>query len=200
MSDNSSYVTIQSEVNVSWKLLDRCDSDSLSESFKRRSGSIGLCSQLEYNRGKLAPSMRRIDNDYPEISAWLESLQQTMETMAAQLSELQKDYVGSESTRLSISAIGIELNTAQPCNEGDRVELILELLPSRLRIMVIGLITKIHSDIPVPEDQSTATSDDRRISLDFEHIRESDQEMLVRHIHKVQLEELRSARNRLQTE
>ena len=53
--------------------------------------------------------------------------------------------------------------------------------------MIVGNVTNVS------KNESTDT-DHRRIKVDFNLIRDSDQEVLIRHIHRAQLEELRNAR------
>lgn len=187
MTDQDTYISIQSEVKVSLKILEPSDPEKLAASFRRRSGSIGLCSELEFNRDRLAPIVRKIDKEHPDISVWLGCMQETMETMAEQLSELQYGNHKGELLRVSVSAVGIELPCSENCKEHDQIELVMELLPSSMRIMVIGKITEILQPDP---------AETKRIRVEFEHIRESDQEILIRHIHRVQLAELRNAREK----
>ena len=72
--------------------------------------------------------------------------------------------------------------------QGELVELKLKLLPSGLRLVIIARVILVETD---------AGEDDRkfRVSLDFEHLHEADREILIKHIHGKQMEQLSSAQD-----
>ena len=187
--EDTPYVSIQADVRIDWRLLDQQESEQAAATFSQRSATVGLCSQIEYNKEELAPAIRKINKDHPEIASWLSFLQQTVETLATQLSEQRNMQCDTEIRRVSISASGIEFSVSQPCTTGDDIEMVLTLQPSVATIMVIGRIT-------AASERSAEQGDDEshQLKIRFTHIRESDQELLIRHIHRAQIEELRSAR------
>lgn len=57
-------------------------------------------------------------------------------------------------------------------------------MPSGLRLVIIARVVKVEMD----PDQG-----ENRISLDFEHLHEADREILIKHIHRKQMEALSNA-------
>ena len=67
---------------------------------------------------------------------------------------------------------------------GEVVELNLELLPNKQKIVVFAKVVRCEQ----------LASKQFNITLDFEHIHESDREILIKHIHGKQLKSLGAAR------
>ena len=188
------YVSIQADVKMDWRRLPEDDVESVIASFKERSAAIGICSEIEYNKEHLAPAVRKIRKEHPEIAAWLGVLQTTVESLATQISIQRNAQSGLATRRISISASGLEFNSSRHCEIGDKLEIVLTLQPSFTNIMIVGDVTDVESIVPATDTDPC----EKRMKIDFSHIRDSDQEVLIRHIHRAQLEELRNARENRQ--
>ena len=193
-TQKENYVSIQADVLMDWRQLSAHDIETVVDTFPERSAAIGICSEIEYNKEQLAPAVRKIKKDHPEIASWLGVLQKTVESLATQISIQRNTQSGLSTRRVSISASGIEFNTTRHCEIGDKIEIVLTLQPSYTNIMIVGDVVTVTA-LEAPTDSDTST---HCVKIDFSLIRDSDQEVLIRHIHRAQLAELRNARENRQ--
>ncbi len=191
-ADSTGFVSIQTEALIECQILDREALDGALESFERNSGSIGLSSELEYHWEEFTPSLRKIREQSPEIATWIKFQQQMMTELASQLNSQRAMLSDAQPQLVSISASGVEFTSNLPCGVGDNLEIILSLGRGMPTILLIGVINNARA-----ADESEQTQATRQVlQVEFSHIRESDQEILIRHIHRAQLDQIRSARSK----
>ena len=98
---------------------------------------------------------------------------------------MDDDFSDSEK-QANLSAQGISFYSDTGADKGSIVELNLRLLPSRQQIVCFARVIDCSED---QHDQGKY-----RLSLDFEHIHEADQEILVKHVHAKQLRDFGASR------
>ncbi len=188
MSENRrNYVRIQAEVGLVWRRLDAIELRDMDTTFKVRSRTVGLVSEISHSTEALTPAMRKISGDHPEVASCLKFLQGAVEALAEQIAQTEDNKTRTIPQQVVISAIGLEFRCGEVLSAGEPLEVIIELLPSRSRIMVIGEVVRNT------EDSADVSVGD--VALEFTHIRDADQELLIRHIHRAQLDELQRARS-----
>ena len=187
-SNRRDYVRIESQIGLGWeRVTDNPQGEQLIQTFEQRSRSIGMMSELSHRSEELTPAMRKIREKHPEIAQYLKFLQATVETLAEQLSSNSQQNDNDRLQDVVLSAAGIEFNCTEICQPGDLLEIVFALHPSRARMLVIAEVMRAD---PLEIDGKPQW----RLALAYRHIRDADQELLIRHIHRAQLEELRRAR------
>ncbi len=182
------YVRIESRIGLGWeRIAADMPPDQLVRTFEQRSRSIGMMSELNHRSDELTPAMRVIAEQHPEIAQYLKFLQSTIEHLAEQWSTSSQQADSDQLQDVVISAAGIEFDCTEPCQAGDKLEIIFSLHPSRARMLVVGEVLRVDE---ISVEQQTRW----RLALAYRHIRDADQELLIRHIHRAQLDELRRAR------
>jgi len=124
-----------------------------------------------------------IENQYPSIARYLKILQKQVDLLSEKL--LPEDRLnGSSKSDVNISAQGISFLSTEAISTGEVVEISLQLLPKKQRIVVFSKVI------------SCEKADDFKFKLtvDFEHIHEADREILIKHIHGQQLKSIGAAR------
>ena len=86
-------------------------------------------------------------------------------------------------TSANLSASGIAFRSDKIINTGQGLRLRIVLFPEKIGIMVFGRV--VHSD------NEKDTNNEHLISVDFEHIRYEDQELMIKHNINKQIMELR---------
>ena len=123
--------------------------------------------------------INKVKRSMPDVNLYLELINKKIDLISQHL--LNADPImDTPATPINLSASGISINTADEYQIDDLVEIKLILLPKRLGIMAFGRVARI-------EKQGNGIL----ISIDFEHIRESDQELIVKHTLNKQLQEAR---------
>lgn len=189
-ADRTGFVSIQTEALLECQVLSADELATALEGFSRKSGSIGLSSEIEYHWEEFTPSLRKIRTQYPEIASWIEFQHHAMTELASQLNSQRAMLSDAHPQTISICASGVEFYSALQCAVGDSLEIILSLGRGMPTILLVGLV----DDLSVSDISEHSDTPQNLLKVTFTHIRESDQEILIRHIHRAQLNEIRSAR------
>ena len=128
------------------------------------------------------PLLNNFKQNTPEIAQYLELLNQKIDALSQYLLESQ---ISAEDKKISanLSASGIAFRSKTPFNTGQRLRLRIVLFPEKVGIMVFGRV--MHCD------HETDTNNEHLITVDFEHIRYEDQELMIKHNINKQIMELR---------
>jgi hypothetical protein len=131
---------------------------------------------FEYN-----PVLNSIKSAHPEIGQYFDFLNRKLDALSQRL--LEEDIPCEQSSRrlVNISASGIAFRCTDKLEDNQPLRIRLVLLPEKVGIMVFGRALRNH--------QTDADSD--LISIDFEHIRYEDQELMIKHNLNRQMQELR---------
>lgn len=149
-----------------------------------------LMSSLTALNGQMAIHMRRIQNRDPDVALYLKSLDQKIELLAQALVAQDVSLLTQSGVPVNLSAGGLGLDVSEPIEAGTMLELKMLLLPS-----FTGLVTYaevVRCEQLSPSEQATGHS--HRLNLEFRHLREQDQDLLIRHILRRQGEQLRAER------
>lgn len=128
------------------------------------------------------PLLNNIKQNTPDIAQYLELLNQKIDALSQHLLEVQ---IPLEDTKISanLSASGIAFRSDKIIHTGQGLRLRIVLFPEKIGIMVFGRV--VHSD------NEKGSSNEHLISVDFEHIRYEDQELMIKHNINKQIMELR---------
>lgn len=118
----------------------------------------------------------------PELARYLRVLQAQIDNLTA------KAFSNSHDTqKVNLSGKGMAYLSNKKLTLGDMVELYLELLSSGLTISVLAEVVSVF---PTSEQGF----EEYRIALDFTHIYESDQALIVKRINAQQLKDIVATR------
>lgn len=123
----------------------------------------------------------KIKRNHPEITLYLELLNKKIELISEYILKSDPLIENTEPTDVNISASGIAIQNTDNLAVNDLIEIKLVLLPHKTAITAYGIVTRIkqHNDTGI-------------LCIDFEHIKESDQELIIKHNMNKQLEEART--------
>ncbi len=128
------------------------------------------------------PLLNNIKQNSPDVAQYLELLNQKIDALSQHLLEVQ---IGIEDTKMpaNISASGIAFRTKTTMNPGQPLRLRIVLFPEKIGIMVFGRV--MHCD------KEHDSHDEHLVTIDFEHLRYEDQELMIKHNINKQILELR---------
>ncbi|MFT4608884.1 MAG: hypothetical protein ACI9V8_000107 [Urechidicola sp.] len=126
-----------------------------------------------------------IEEKMPELARYLALLQAQIDNLSAKVLPEQTPAHGTQ--KVNISGQGMVYISDQKLTTDDTVELYLELLSTGQGMTIFA---RVVSALQV----SGQESEQYRTSLDFTHIYESDQALLVKRINAQQLEDIVAAR------
>jgi len=129
------------------------------------------------------PMMNSIRAGYPEIAQYLDLMNRKLDSLSQHLLEEQLPCSGENKIKVNISASGISFESDQTYSINQPLMLRLVLLPEKIGIEVFGRV--VNTQAMTESDNKT------QISVDLEHIRNEDQELLIKHNLNKQMQELR---------
>ncbi len=145
---------------------------------------LGLAQSFALQRERLMPLRRRIDKQIPELAEYLDMLESHIYELSGFVQQLvhEQSTTGPEAPThdVDLSAQGIRFQSPEPFGLEAAVQLDLTLFPERISLVIIGTVV----DCGMNDDGTW------NVALDFEFIGDREREILVKHVHTVQLAEL----------
>ncbi len=144
---------------------------------------FSIRNEFNHELDQHAADLIAIEKQYPAIARYLRVLQKQVDLLSEKI--LPEDRInGSSESEVNISAQGISFLSTEAISPGEVVEISLQLLPKKQRIVVFAKIIRCEK----------ADDFQYNLTVDFEHIHDADREILIKHIHGQQLKSLGAAR------
>ncbi|HFD79067.1 MAG TPA: hypothetical protein ENK05_01580 [Gammaproteobacteria bacterium] len=191
MSDERrEYFRIDDEVALDYRLIEEDEVEALVE--KIRSGMVDrftASSTFAATSRQMSHTIHRVQAQSPEIARCLQSIDQKL-NMVAQLFVREEMRLDEQTTReVNLSAGGVAFRSQRELPLEALLELRMVLLPSLVGILTVSRVIHCEraadGELPYPW----------QVAVVYEQIRESDRELLVRHIMARETEQLRRRRS-----
>lgn len=130
---------------------------------------------FEYN-----PILNSIRQTSSEIAQYFELINRKLDSLSQHLLEEEIPCPDSAMLTVNLSASGIAFDSDEKLEKGQALKIHLVLLPEKVGILVFGRVNDCRS-----------AENKYRVSVDFEHIRYDDQELMIKHNLNKQMQELR---------
>ena len=127
------------------------------------------------------PILNSIRQTSSEIAQYFDLINQKLDALSQHLLEDELPCPDSEFRQVNLSASGIAFECDDAINEGQPMRIRLVLFPEKIGILLFG---KVNSCRLLDNQKHIA-------SIDFEHIRYDDQELMIKHNLNKQMAELR---------
>lgn len=191
-ADRRRFFRIDDSVRLTYRPVDRDElEDLINELDAGQVGNFTLMSSLATISSQMAVSMHRIEHIDTDIAAYLKALDKKIDVLGKAFLSQEKDTISTCAEAVNISAGGIALDVREPLEVGQMVEVKLLLFPSFTGLMAYGEV--IYAEKLSPEEQHDDYSHEMRI--EFNHMREQDRDILIRHVLRRQGDELRRRRD-----
>lgn len=128
------------------------------------------------------PLLNNIKQMHPDIGEYLDFLNQKIDSLNHLWLVKETDFSEEATIPANLSASGISFHTDEKIEKDQHVKIELILLPEKIGLLVFGTV------VDVKEEKETVN---RRISVKYEHIRQEDQELLIKHNLNKQITDLR---------
>jgi len=166
------------------------DEISFIDNFFKNLQEYSTRNEFNYQIAQHQSDLQHIENKMPELARYLVIMQKQLDLLSEKLLTNQNSFEGIQQ-KVNLSAQGMSLQTPESRNIGELVELQLQLMPSKQKIAILARI--VQSEINKSATHSDKDGEKFVVSLDFEHIHDADQEILVKHVHSLQLKKLGNA-------
>jgi len=191
MSDERrEYFRITDEIALDYRLVKEEDVDQLMERLQSHLvDRFTAASSFAATTRQMAHVIHKVQTDTPELARCLQALDNKLNMIAQLFVSEEMGLDDQPSRQVNLSAGGVAFRAQHEVPVGSLLELRMVLFPSMVGILTISRV--IHCE---------RTSDDDgqfpwQLAVEYEHLRETDRELLVRHIMSKETEQLRALRS-----
>ena len=179
------YFRIDDSILVNWRLIGAPNHSHGTAGLERMGeGSFTIITRLQAISRHLSGSLHRIEQRDPDVADYLKALDEKITLLAQNFLADEVGMTGQAARSVNLSAGGLALDSREPLQVGDQVEIKILLLPSYTGVVALGEVIRIT--------QATETPDHPyRLHINFTHIRDSERDALIGHILRRQGEMLR---------
>jgi hypothetical protein len=191
MSDERrEYFRIADEIALDYRLLKDEEVDGLLERMRSRlMDRFTAASSFAATTRQMAHLIHKVQTQSPELARCLQAIDQKL-NMIAQLFVSEQMALDDQPTReVSLSAGGVAFRAQHELRTDSLLELRMVLFPSMIGILTISRV--IHCE-RMDDGNSRFPW---QVAVEYEHLRETDRELLVRHIMSKETEQLRAQRS-----
>lgn len=181
------YFRIKDEAYLEYRLLEEKDyKQAVSENEQRDSSAFTLSAAFASLNNEISPVMNSLRQSNPDIAQYLEFLNNKIDALGTQLLE-QQVSIEDHTRTIDLSASGIAFSADFEFQEKQPIEIKLVLLPEKVGVICYG--RAMH--------KQGKDSEGELIGIDFEHIRDDDRELIIKHNLNRQMQELRERNEQL---
>ena len=181
--DRRRFFRINDEVNLYYRVVDEQTVLSVNQAENRLLSNGQLATSLEVLDQEARLVMRRIEKEYFEIAEYLKIISSKVDLIAQETMKKGHEVSNDDIRHANISASGVAFESKSHVKEGNFLEIKLLLSSSFALIVIYGKV------IYCKENQ--ASDMPFQIGLNFINIQEQDREMLVKHVVKRQMQQIR---------
>jgi hypothetical protein len=191
MSDERrEYFRIDDEIALDYRLISEDEADQLQERMRSRLvDRFTAASSFAATTRQMAHVIHKVQTESPELARCLQAIDHKL-NMIAQLFVSEEMGLNQQPSReVNLSAGGVAFRARHEIKVGSTLELRMVLFPSLVGILTISRV--IHC-----ERTNDANSQfPWQVAVEYEHLREADRELLVRHIMSKETQQLRALRS-----
>jgi hypothetical protein len=183
------YFRIDDEVALDYRLIDQGEADNLRERIRSRVvDRFTAASSFNTTSRQMSHIIHRVQNQSPELARCLQAIDQKL-NMVAQLFVSEEMNLSTQvALEVNLSAGGVAFRAPDRMEVGSLLELRMVVFPSLVGILTVSRVIQCE---PV---QDGNTDLPWQVGVAYEDLRETDRELLVRHIMSKETEQLRSQR------
>jgi hypothetical protein len=188
LEERRRYFRIDDEINLFYKKVDEkvlSETSYISESIL---SNCSLATALKMASQETALLMYRIEKNHPDIADYLKMLETKIDLLSQAITINTVEFQESSTRNANISAAGIAFDSEESLEVGQYLEIKMLLVNCMAVIVVYGIVvySKPNEDL----DKHFPFT----VGVDYINMKEQDRELLIRHVVKRQLQQIRGQR------
>ena len=191
MSDERrEYFRIEDEIALDYRVISQAEADQLLQRIRSRLvDRFTAASSFAATTRQMAHVIHKVQTESPELARCLQAIDNKL-NMIAQLFVSEEMELNEQPTReVSLSAGGVAFRAQHELKVGSTLELRMVLFPSLVGILTISRV--VHCE----RMNDGNTQFPWQVAVEYDYLRETDRELLVRHIMAKETEQLRARRS-----
>ncbi len=180
--DRRRFFRIDDAINLYYKVVDEQTVVTASKTTDDILSSCSLITALEVLGQESRTVLYRVEKREPEIAEYLKLIDSKIGLLAQAVLQQDKNLTESKLCNTNLSASGLAIEVDAPVNEGEFLEVKLFLSSCVAVIMLYGKVIfcrKIEG------------SANYQIGIDYINLKDDDREILIKHIVKRQMQQIR---------
>jgi hypothetical protein len=129
--------------------------------------------------------LRKLRNQQPLLVDYLESIEARLSMLARALQSESSEAPNAPTHDVNISGTGLRFHHTERLPKGTRLLLDMQLFPSRTCLRLAATVVWAEST------RNRAKADRVAIAVDYSDVPEHDRELLIRHVHDLQMDYVR---------
>lgn len=183
--DRRRFFRINDEVDLYYRKIAQQESEEVSHIDENVLTGEALPQIMAAVEQEMHGLLKRLETAQPEVAQFLKLLNYKVDMLAECLLH-QNDLVREKNSyHVNLSASGLAFGSEQALNEGDFLELKILLPASRALVTTCCRVVQCRQN-PSPEQRYPYV-----VSVDYMNMKEEDREILIKHVIKRQLAQLR---------
>ena len=188
--DRREYFRIDDEIALDYREVNEDEADQLLERIQSRLvDKFTAASSFAATTRQMTHVIHKVQTQTPELARCLQAIDQKL-NMITQLFVTEELETAEQATReVSLSAGGVAFRSQHELKPGSLLELRMVLFPALVGIVTIS---RVVSCARVEDGNNRFPW---QVAVEYQHLRETDRELLVRHIMSKETEQLRAQRS-----
>jgi hypothetical protein len=177
------YFRIEDNIVLFYREIDTRDTAEPPVDSEPALDSFALSAELDLLTLESHGLLRRIERDYPGVAEYLQILEQKIDLIARALLASDSELNRQPTRRVSLSASGLAFEADEGFTLGTLLDLRMVLPPTLVGVRAQGRV--------VYSQQSRGEFPVYHVAVDFVGLAEKDRELLIRHVVRKQMRQLR---------
>ncbi|HED33098.1 MAG TPA: PilZ domain-containing protein [Gammaproteobacteria bacterium] len=180
-NERREYFRIEDQIYLTTTIIDEDEYNAAPETLRHLdNNSFSLSADFATLNNNINPVLNNIKQIHPDIAEYVEFLNAKIDSLSQILLCKESSFDENKLLTVNISASGLMYNFDPAIDINQAVKLELVLLPEKIGIIVYGRVIKQTQE----EDNTGSDSNPEHgkfISVEFEHIRDKDHELMIKH-------------------
>lgn len=186
-AERREYYRVDDELSLSLEMLKSNSLEQALEEYTPLLEREGLGKMLQKSAAIDLPSFATIKCKHPEIAAYMSELERRIQFLADMITQ-QGNLPMDPTHAVDISGGGMKFEHTQSCPIGSFVMLKMLLFPEGIRITALGEVVNSTEVTQGPQKRWET-------GVRFAKINDNDREQLLKHIHRLQMRQIRERNN-----
>ncbi len=185
VKDRRRFFRIDDEVNLFYKIVDEQSVITATQVTADLLSNCSLVTALDVLNQESMLIMHRIEKNTPEIAEYLKVLESKINVLSRAVLMQDNDFAENAMRKANMSASGLAFDNESKIKEGTFLEIKLLLTSCLAVITVYGKVIYCN------ENESQTSGMAYQIGVDYFDLNEEDREVLIKHIIKRQMQQIR---------
>ncbi len=175
--ERRNFFRIDDEIYIDFQAISDDEYSTASDALKNLDdNAFNLSANFAAISSKNAPLLNNIKQLHPDVGEYLDTINKKLDSLSRHILYSSEEHKSQKKIPVNLSASGIQFETQKTFSPQQTMKLEIILLPEKVGLIVFGRVVDSKKGY---------------LSVEFEHLRPEDQELMIKHNLSKQMAELR---------